>query len=199
MNPVHAYNNLLSLKRIFDSLNTQFWLDEGTALGAWRGNDFIEGDGDIDIGFLGECDYILPQLMEELKSDGWHYFNLNEHPCGEGKQLSCIRLNISVDISLYYLRGDKRWRCMFDRPPNKEVRYFACVYPKSLYDNLVEINFLEAEVPFLVPPKEFLVLQYGNWEVPDPNFRWQWDYKSQDLQWEFTPKDQKNNQQKEIS
>lgn len=185
MNVVKAYNNLLSLKTIFDSLGIKFWLDEGTALGAWRGNNFIEGDGDIDVGFFSESVHLMPQIIKALQDDGWSYFHLNEHPSGEGKQLSCIRHGVSVDISVYYLRDDKRWRCMFDRPPDKEVRYFACVYPKEIFDNLQEVDFIDNGVNFLVPPKEFLRLQYGEWEIPNPNFRWQWDYKSMDLQWEF--------------
>jgi len=183
MNEVIAFTNLLSLRKVFNKLDIKFWLDEGTALGAWRGNQFIEGDGDIDVGFFAEDAHKLPQLIEALQMDGWGYMHLNEHPSGEGKQLSAIRQGISVDISVYYLRGDKRWRCMFDRPPNKEVRYFACVYPKYLYDNMPEIDFLDYGISFSVPPKEFLRLQYGNWEVPDPNFRWQWDYKSMDEGW----------------
>lgn len=188
MNEVMAFANLLSLKKVFNKLGIKFWLDEGTALGAHRGNCFIPGDGDIDVGFLSESVSSIPVLMEELNSDGWRHFNLNEHPSGEGKQISCIRFGISVDISVYYLRGDKRWRCMFDLTPGKpksETRYFACVYPKHIFDSLEEVDFMDYGVTFLVPPKEFLRLQYGNWEVPDQNFKWQYDYKSTDLQWEF--------------
>jgi hypothetical protein len=188
MNEVVAFNNLLSLRKVFDSLCIEFWLDEGTALGAWRGNQFIENEGDIDVGFFSESVHLMPHIMDELKREGWGYFHLNEHPSGEGKQLSCIRQGISVDISVYYLRGDKRWRCMFDLAPGRainETRYFACVYPKRIFDQLEEIDFLDYGVKFKVPPKEFLRLQYGDWEKPDPNFRWQWDYKSMDLKWEF--------------
>lgn len=183
MNEVKAFNNLVSLKKVFDNLNIPFFLDEGIALGAWRGNEFIKGDNDIDIGFLSDYAHMLPYIIENLISDGWGCFKLNEHPSGEGKQLSCIRHGISVDISVYYLRGDKRWRCMFDRPPNKEVRYFACVYPKHIFENLTEIYFLDYGIKFLVPPKEYLCLQYGDWETPNKDFRWQWDYKSMDEQW----------------
>ena len=188
MNESHAYNNLLSLKSVFDKLHLTFWLDEGTALGAHRGNEFIPNEGDIDIGMLGEDANKLPRIIEELKLEGWHFFHLNEHPCGVGKQLSCIRLGISVDISVYYLRGDKRWRLMFDLAPSRpkeEMRYFACVYPKHIYENLEEIDFLDAGTTFLVPPREFLELQYGDWRNPNPCFKWQTDYLSMRPEWEI--------------
>ena len=70
---------------------TEFWLSEGTALGAVRGGDFISLDEDVDVAlpcsarqrFNGEW---LPQLM----CDGFRVCNVFAagmvslcHPCGE--------------------------------------------------------------------------------------------------------------------
>lgn len=192
MNFAKAYDNLLSAKRVLDALGIRFWLDGGTCLGAIRENSFLSSDFDVDIGILGECAGLLPKVVLALREDGWQHFHLKEHPCGEGKQLSCIRHGISMDIFVYYLRGDKRWRLMFDITPLKTVRYFACVYPKHIFESFREIDFCEYGVEFMVPEQasEYLRMQYGDWKTDKTRhqFRWQHDYKSMDLRWEIYDK-----------
>lgn len=185
MNIVKALNTLLDLKKTLDSLGVTFWLDGGTLLGAYRENGFMASDFDIDVGIKGEDDKHLPQIKQSLSDLGFSNFHLKEHPCGEGKQLSWVKDGIPGDIFVYYKRGDKRWRLMFDIDVMRTVRYIPCVYPEYLFDKLTTIDFMDYGVEFNMPTpvEEYLERQYGDWKTDKTNneFHWQTDYKSMDM------------------
>ena len=192
MNPVKAFNNLLSVKNVFDALGMYFWLDGGTCLGAYKENGFLESDFDVDVGIFGEDDKKVPQIIEDLKKEGFGYFHLKEHPCGEGKQISCIKHGISLDIFFYYRRANKRWRLMFDFEMMGTVRYIPCVLPASLFDKFEVIDFMDYGVKFNMPSPttEYLGRQYGDWRInkTKDEFHWQSDYKCMDMDFEIFPK-----------
>jgi hypothetical protein len=189
---IKALNTLLDLKRSLDSLNIPFWLDGGTLLGAYRENDFLASDFDIDIGIKGEHDKQFSRLIEVLKHRGFSNFHLKEHPCGEGKQLSWVKDGIPGDIFVYYLRGDSRWRLLFDHHPLRTVKFIPCVYPAYLFDRFEHIDFIYYGVEFNMPSptEKYLELQYGDWKIDKSTheFHWQTDYKSMDMGFEIYPK-----------
>lgn len=189
MNTVKALTHLLIVKKIFSELGVTFWLDGGTALGAHRENAFLSSDFDIDVGIFGEDDSKLADIKERLKDEGFTTFHLKSHPCGEGKQLSCMRDGIGLDIFVYYKRDDKRWRLMFDHDFTMTVRFIPCVLPAQIFDNLEQIDFMDYGVEFNVPPKEYLTLQYGDWETDKTKeqFHWQTDYKCMDMSFPIYP------------
>lgn len=188
MNPLKALNILLSIKKVFDKNQVPFWLDGGVCLGAVRENGFLACDFDVDVGFLSEHDHKIPQLISELKDEGFGHFHLKEHPCGQGKQISSIKDGIGVDMFIYYPRGDKRWRLMFDIDFFRTVRFIPCIYPDRLFHNLKKIDFMDYGVDFFLPnpPEEYLALQYGDWKKDKP-FKWQTDYCSMDMSFEIFP------------
>ena len=61
--------NLLTVKKVLDSLNVPFWLMYGTLLGAYRDNKFIEYDSDTDLGLYYDSkegfDVVICELMNE--------------------------------------------------------------------------------------------------------------------------------------
>jgi len=107
LNKKNAYDLLNNVHDIFNKYNTFFWLSEGTALGFFRNNDFIDYDDDVDIGlFIDSKDnfiqYILPELVNKgfiiTRIDVDRDSSTNKH----GKQafISMNYLNISLDIDI---------------------------------------------------------------------------------------------------
>lgn len=191
MNCLKAFNILLSYKRIFDKLNITFWLDGGTCLGAYRDNNFPDGDFDVDVGIYGEDAEKIPQIVEAMREDGFSHFHIKEHPSGIGKQISSIKDGIPNDVFVYFLRGDKRFRVMFDISPLRTVRYIPCVLPRYIFDSFKHIDFMDYGVEFNVPERtgEYLERQYGDWRTNKTNreFHWQTDYGCMDMAFEVSP------------
>lgn len=190
MNTLKAFNILLDLKKVFDNLNITFWLDGGTALGAWRENGFMSSDFDVDVGIYGEDDTKIPQIIQGLRDLDFKHFHLKEHPCGEGKQVSWVKDDIPGDIFVYYKRDNQRWRLMFDYDILGTVRFIPCVLPVEIFDNLEKIDFMDYGVELNIPPKEYLTLQYGDWKTDKTKeeFHWQTDYRNIQLQFVIYPK-----------
>lgn len=182
MDNVRALTNLLTFKKIFDDLGIVFWLDNGTALGAYREDGFIEGDIDIDLGMLSEDVGKLEALVEKIKEQGLDYFHLKEHPSGEGKQISGILNKIPFDIYIYYKRGDMRLRLFFDEYFGK-INYIPCLLPNRFFEKFEEIDFMDYGVKFNLPSpiEEYLECNYGNWKVKQPGFDWHTDFKCMDM------------------
>ena len=189
MNQVKAFNHLLTVKELFDGLGIQFWLDGGTCLGAYRENGFMSSDFDIDVGIFGKPCGRFPEIIQGLKDKGFKLFHLKEHPCGEGKQLSCVRDGISLDIFTYWERGDNYWRLMFDFEPLRTVKYIPCVVPKACFDNLRTIDFMDYGTIFNLPHIYYLGYQYGDWKTDKSkdDFHWQTDYRCMDMDFEIFP------------
>ena len=192
MNQHKAFNHLLIIKKIFDNLGIIFWLEGGTALGAYRQNSFMDSDFDVDIGMFGSGDKRFPEITEALKEEGFGFFHIKEHPCGEGKQISCVKDGIPLDIFVYYKRGEKRWRLMFDHHPTGAVRYIPCVLPSCFFNVFAKIDFMDYGVEFNLPysTEGYLVKQYGNWrkDKTKDEFHWQTDYKCMDMSFEIYQK-----------
>lgn len=192
MNKVKAFNNLLTLKSIFDNLRVIFWLEGGTALGAYRENSFLKTDFDVDVGMYGEDDDRIPQIVQALKDSGIQYLHFKEHPCGEGKQISVVRNSIPIDIYIYYKRINIRWRLMFDYDITGCVKFIPCILPTYLFDNLIKINFMDYGEEFNLPypTEEYLERQYGNWkeDKTKDQFHWQTDYRCMDMGFQIFPK-----------
>lgn len=88
-------NNLLDIKRIFDSLNIPFGLIYGTLLGAVRENNFIEYDEDVDI-------YVLDEFRESVLSSLFDLRKLSfEVARYGGDTLSIIRDDDYIDIYFF--------------------------------------------------------------------------------------------------
>jgi len=182
LNLIEAFNDLLILKKILDGLSVTFWLDCGTALGAYRQNAFISHDIDIDIGVLGEDDKKIPEIVKALQKESLNYLHVKEHPCGRGKQISGILGTIPFDIYFYYKRGDERMRLFFDES-NGKTNYIPCIFPSRLFEKFERIDFMDYGVEFNLPSPvdKFLECNYGDWRTPQKNFHWQTDFKCMDM------------------
>lgn len=190
MNPVKAFNILLAYKKVFDELGVTFWLDGGTCLGAYRDNSFTPTDFDVDVGISFSNQATVGRIIERLREEGFGHIHHKRHPSGIGQQISSVKDGIPSDVFIYFRRGDKVFRIMFDITPLKTVRFIPVVYPSYIFDTFSNVDFMDYGVLFNVVSctSEYLELSYGNWQVDRSDFHWQADYKCMDMNFDFAPK-----------
>jgi len=97
MNELEAVESLQIVKNILDKYNIDYWLDEGTLLGAVREKRFIPWDHDIDLAMLYTNISIVAPLFE------WK------------KHIKLYAKDCEIDINLYHMDGDEAKKSWFKR------------------------------------------------------------------------------------
>lgn len=99
-----AIKILCEVKMCLDELNVEYWLDQGTSLGAVRDKDFIVGDNDIDLGMMyTQYEKIVRNIEIFQKRD--FFIRISDFTV-------CIRKNeIPINIVLYRIKGNEAWWC----------------------------------------------------------------------------------------
>lgn len=179
MNKTKAYNVLVELKDIMEELDIEFWLDGGTCLGAYRENDFMDSDFDIDIGIMYSDK--LPKIIDNLNDNGFEHIHHKQHPSGIGNQISAVKYDIPMDIFVYHESSEHVFRIMFDIVPGvNTVKYIPIVFHKYVFHRLEVVDFMYGGVLFNLPAHtdKYLAFMYGNWQVDKKPgvFKWQTDY-----------------------
>lgn len=149
--------NLLDAKRIFDSLGVTFWLSNGTLLGFYRENDFIEHDPDIDVG-VWQSDWD-PVILVSFLSNGFKLYR--EYGFTDtGLQYSLYKRDIKFDIFFYVKEEDHSWMPVFVG----NTRMLKYRFP--LFE-LKTITFLDEQFQVPDPTEDVIVAQYGeDWRHP---------------------------------
>jgi len=151
-----AIENLKDIKKILDKFGITWWLDGGTALGAYRDKDFCEGDeDDIDIctwdNYLGLKDIIIAEAKVmgfELHHD-WEL------------EIAITRNGSKID--LFFNRKNKMDAYTHIYDGDRICKYV--VIPVHFYEKLEPIKFYDMD--FLVPSpiEDYLSLKYGDWNT----------------------------------
>jgi phosphorylcholine metabolism protein LicD len=167
LNTEVAIKNLKDLDNICRKNNRNCWIQDGTLLGYYRENNFIDHDLDTDMGMMYKD--LSIKILEEAKEIGFEYRFIGFiDECG---QLVFKRNGVKTDIFLYYTKKNQDiiYHSAYTTI-NKIDRRIDYYYEKF---NTKEINFLGCNL--LVPSDElkFIITKYGeNWNIPDKN----WDY-----------------------
>lgn len=99
---------LKEIKRIFDKLGIEYWIDWGTLLGAVRGGKIIEWDHDIDLGTMNDSWKKIVSAFPKLQERGF-YTRFTECPLYKD---ACFRfihiygLECELDIWPYQENGE---------------------------------------------------------------------------------------------
>ena len=157
--PINIKNcseNLLLFDDIMKKYNINYWLSEGTALGAVRDGGFIPWDDDVDVGMFGDqretfIKYAIPELCKNgfklvyvVHSD--HFFTF-------------FRNNEEIDVDMFRKGGTCR-SCR-----TKWASCSTCDDLLPFLDNIRTINFLGRQ--FMVPGDSYLEYLYGpTWRTP---------------------------------
>lgn len=147
-------------KRVFfdvaymlESIGIKFFLSCGTCLGAYRNGGFIEDDNDVDL--YTKAEEFMPKislLVKALADKGYH-FKTGCYPFSRISQIVLLEKHFHLDIVSLLLIDDGRWRA------GKTSDSF---YPKHLFENPEQIDFLGRKFNIPTPVTEYLEWEYGS-------------------------------------
>jgi phosphorylcholine metabolism protein LicD len=173
MNLKNSAEQLLEIKRVFDSQNISFWLVGGTLLAAIRDKQFFNWDHDMDISMLASD---WSKEFEELFKP---YFRVNELKYGLGR-VTGFDLNRTSDVRTN----------VFLEFLNPEKKVYVRVFPpRTLSSNITPVeyfnpNFVEfigTQFRVFDKPEEILERWYGDWRTPvKRGVPWKKDWKPLD-------------------
>ena len=153
---VLARQMLKEAKDIMDSLGVQFFLRQGTCLGAIRDQDFIPWDDDLDLGCViglnGITEDMIDPVFDAFRDRGY-YVNVesNDRWIAAGM----IKSSLRVDLTFFRIIDE----CIF---------HFPMIWmPTHLFSNFKEIEFMGGNYLVPNPPEEYLRTKYGpDWITP---------------------------------
>ena len=147
---------LLEVKETMDRNGVQFFLRQGTCLGAIRDGAFIPWDDDLDLGVILGANGFTEQSVESLLADfreGGYYVQSE-----------------SSDSTIYttLLKNMMRVDILFHRVIDEQIYHWPGIwFPVTLFNQLKEINFIGETFLVPNPPEEYLRIKYGpNWKTP---------------------------------
>ena len=147
---------LLEVKEGMGRLGVQFFLRQGTCLGAIRDNAFIPWDDDLDLGVIlgvnGFAEQSIEPLLEAFRESGYYVRS------GSSDSLiyaTLLKDNIRVDM-------------LFHRVIDEQIYHWPGIwFPVTLFNQLKEINFIGETFLVPNPPEEYLRIKYGpDWQTP---------------------------------
>ncbi len=164
----HAHG-LKEAKKILDDLNIPFYLGGGTLLGAYRENDFVPWDWDVEVDFRYED---VKRKLEAIKSEflktGFELEGARTKK--KNWKLKFKKYGTSYELIAWYKKGKLRLR------RHKKMK-------NKFFKESTHITFYEEVFPCLGPIEEFLTHRYGDWqtrkrtavkeEYRSPDFYWQ--------------------------
>lgn len=130
------------------------WLSAGTALGFWRGNDFIPGDTDIDLAIIGYED-----IDKEIKAAFADWELIRTGYCkGKPMQIAYRKYGVIFDIFIHWKVEDNYYN--FSQLGITKMAV-------GLYDNAKEYSTKYGPFPLPHPPEVYLETRYGpDWRTP---------------------------------
>ena len=156
MDMVIAEKLLLEVKEVMDSKGVQFFLRQGTCLGAIRDGSFIPWDDDLDLGIIlgvnGFTEQSVEPLLAVFRERG--YYVQSE----------------SSDSLIYatLLKSKMRIDILFHQVIDEHIYHWPGIWlPITLFNQLKEINFIGETFFTPNPPEEYLRIKYGpDWQTP---------------------------------
>ena len=151
-----AKQMLKEAKDIMDPLGVQFFLRQGTCLGAVRDQDFIPWDDDIDLGCViglnGLTEDMIDPVFDAFRDQGYH---VNVESNDRWIAAGMIKSSLRIDLTFFRIIDDS-------------IFHFPMIWmPTHLFSNLKEIEFMGGNYLVPNPPEEYLRTKYGpNWITP---------------------------------
>ncbi len=153
--------NLLDVKNILDKLGVPFFLTHGALLGAYRENDFIKHDDDVDLDIFEEI-FIsnYDKICYELICNGFIVRGRNiEHRFKKGEKINLYRDKEKINIRGIYLDSN------YKKDKYRLTKVFQ--YLKKFHDNPDSIIFKGEKFMTPGPIEEFLEYCFGKkWMIP---------------------------------
>ena len=149
-------DNLLQFDSIIKTIGIEYWLSEGTALGAIRDGAIIPWDDDVDVSFMYKYkDIFINKAIPELQRAGFKVSYITN----KGNFFVFVRNGERMDIDIVqkdgYCNAALTKHANFTHQCNDILPYL---------NDMNKINFLGRE--FTVPNKGYLEYLYGDWKTP---------------------------------
>ena len=177
INRAVLFRNLVTLKEIFNKHGIRWWLSHGTMLGAYRENNFIEWDDDVDIGLDMRYREKIYPVIEDAKKAGFFV------PPEAIKNTVVLPTLCPYYDTVFIKNGEKIEGWWYDRKliyntktKKKEAFYiydevrsgWALKHPAKFYDKLSTFKFRGTKFPIPNHIEDWLVHFYGEeWETPN--------------------------------
>ncbi len=175
---VHAlgYQIVEMAERILGELGLSYFAEFGTLLGFVREKGFIKWDDDLDYAFILEDDSVWKKIEAKMVENG---FSKIREFTFEGKITEqCYQFGkATIDIFSHRItEGGKSTTIAYYRDP--EIKYKHPDIVSVLYGEFVNLSqtmlvALDNGMNVHVPQNydEYLTQVYGNWRIPDPNYK----------------------------
>jgi phosphorylcholine metabolism protein LicD len=148
-----ANKDLRCVARVFKKLELPLFLCYGTALGAYRDNDFLpEEKFDIDLGTFGKENRFA--VWKILKEKGF----TSRARKVEIEKYGYLPIKRNVMIDLFFFEEDGNSYAMGET---------KCANLPKQFSTLKEITFLGHKYLAPSPIEEYLIDCYGDWKNPD--------------------------------
>lgn len=147
---------LLEVKEIMDRLGVQFFLRQGTCLGAVRDSAFIPWDDDLDLGVVlgtnGFTEQSIEPVLAAFRESGYY---VQTERSDSIIVSTLLKSNMRVDILFHWIIDE-------------QIYHWPGIWmPVTLFSQLKEINFIGKTFLVPNPPEEYLRIKYGpDWRIP---------------------------------
>jgi hypothetical protein len=167
INSETAIKNLLTIQKILQEISVNFFLCEGTLLGAIRENKFLDHDQDIDIGIFHENEETTNKIIDCIKKEFKILYTWTSTDLGI-TEIS-LKTNPKIDVFFYFEENNFNYNLCYGKKNNKEWLAKKYVYKKF---KLKEFLFLDNM--FYIPdnPEEYLSAKYGDWKTRCEQWDW---------------------------
>ena len=162
---------LSMLSDILNSAKIEYWIDQGTLLGAYRHGKFIARDSDADIAIRNEDQFkALPEILESKLPNVYDWEGKGDHCRGykiwlktggtfngtfEGREIQWPQ--VVCDVMFYQYNGQ-------DRTYVQQYQGFGVdtfFFPEAVIFPLDQIEFEGSLYPCPTRMEEYLEIQYG--------------------------------------
>ena len=154
---------LQDFKEILDQLKVRFFLDGGTALGAYREKDFCEDDqDDIDLTTLGD-DKML-DIVELAGTKGFTAYKAWKKKGQTTSQIAMKRNGVKIDLMFKEIKKKEAWWTVYKRDGVVYKSLNKKHYKKR--GKPPQVNFYGETYNLPYDIEEYLFTRYGNWQTP---------------------------------
>lgn len=160
MNKGLALLLLLEIDKIFKDKEVDMFLLFGTALGAYREGQFIDGDDDIDLGSFGIEK--RDEIAEAMRKAGFEVATCWDEwikDYRESEMIHAWKDNIHVDI-FFFVKQGKEWIA------NRAVEEEPFVKLPSWVKEFEVVKLHNHEFKVLSPIVKYLEFCYTDWKIP---------------------------------
>jgi len=166
-NHLHAFHVLNKFIKILKSEKIDFFLVQGSLLGAVRQGNIAGSASDIDLGIKENQLQMLMNLIPLLKKRGVDW--IRQWPNDKCERLQFFFPNQLVDVGIYRKENIENKEVWIGETEKKyDQKFCGITFPISDLENLTNVKLYGKNFPAPDNSEIYLKKKYGeNWKIPD--------------------------------